>query len=255
MSLSGKVALVTGSSSGMGREIAKLFASQGASVAVLASRSIGKAQNVVDEIEGDGGKAKAFVCDVCESDAITTTVAAVANALGPIDILVNSAGIYLPTTPGSISDDVYDQMALVNLKAPTMFINAVAPAMAARGAGKIVNVISAAALIGIPSYSVYCALKAGLMMLTRSLALDLAPLGININGINPGNTETPMNEHLRTDPAHSVYLKAMEAATPSQRKFIPPREIAELALFLVSDKAKAMHGATLLMDEGIAAGM
>lgn len=255
MTLNNKVAVITGSSSGMGLEIAKLFASEGAKVAVLASSSLAKAESVVAQIAEGGGQAKAFVCDARQTGEIKNTIAAVSGQLGPIDILVNSAGIYQPTVPGQITDDVYDQMALVNLKAPTMFINEVVPSMASRGYGKIVNVISAAAVVGIPHYSVYCAVKAGLMMLTRSLALDLAPLGININGINPGNTATPMNEHLRTDPDNVAYLKAMEAATPSLRKFIPPREIAELALYLVSDKASAMHGTTVLIDEGIAAGM
>jgi NAD(P)-dependent dehydrogenase (short-subunit alcohol dehydrogenase family) len=251
MELVGKVALVTGGSSGIGKAIAKRFASEGAEVCVLASSSLEKANAVVQEIQALGAVAHPMVCDARSVTEIKRTVAAVIAKFGRVDILVNSAGHFIKTVPGRISEEDYDLMADVNLKSSVFFINEVVPHMSKQEGGKIINISSAAAVIGIQPYAVYCAVKAGLSMLTRAMASDLAPLGININAICPGNTETPMNDAVRNDPSYREILASMEESTPSLRKFTPPDEIAELAVYLASNRSRAMHGASLVIDEGI----
>jgi 3-oxoacyl-[acyl-carrier protein] reductase len=133
-------------------------------------------------------------------------------------------------------------------------IDAVAPGMVARKQGKIINFASTAAMVGLSGFAVYCATKAAIVMLTRSLARELAPHGVNINAIAPGNTATPMNESVRTDPQGEM-REAMRKLTPSGVLFSSVEEIAGAALFLVSPAARPMHGATLLIDEGFSTGL
>ena len=125
----------------------------------------------------------------------------------------------------------------------------------AQRSGKIINIASVAGVMGIGGYAMYCATKAGIVMLTRALACELAPHGININAIAPGNTATPMNADIRTDAAFEPMLQAMAARTPSGRVYSTPVEMAAMAAFLAGDDARAMHGSTVLMDEGFSAGL
>ena len=127
--------------------------------------------------------------------------------------------------------------------------------MKAKGSGKIICISSAADRIGISGFSTYCATKGAVSMMVKSLALELAPHGININAISPGNTTTPMNEGMRTDPAQKVLLDSINATVPSIRNFSEPEDVAELAVFLVSPAGIAMHGSALLIDEGLCAGV
>ena len=124
--------------------------------------------------------------------------------------------------------------------------------MKVRGRGKIICMASVAARYGVPGFALYCASKAAIVQLVRALALELAPHGIQINAISPGNTATPMNAGMRGDPDT---MKAITAATPSGRPFSDVQDIAAIALFLASDDSRAMHGSCLLADEGISAGM
>jgi 3-oxoacyl-[acyl-carrier protein] reductase len=146
-------------------------------------------------------------------------------------------------------------MLNVNIRGTFLAINAAVPLMKACGGGKIVNISSVAALTGISGYSIYCATKAAISMLTRSLAIDLAPHDININAIAPGNTATPMNEDIRTDPKLASVLETMKASTPSKHVYSQPEDMAELVHYLISPAARAMHGSTLLIDEGLSAGL
>ncbi len=129
-------------------------------------------------------------------------------------------------------------------------INAVTPAMERRGGGRIVNLASVAAITGVRGFSIYCASKAAVAMMTRALAAELAPLGIAINAVAPGNTATPMNASVRADPAMS---EAMRAITPSGQAFSDVEDIAGIVTFLLSDAARPVHGAVWLADEGISA--
>ncbi len=255
MQLLNKVALVTGASSGIGKAIAERFASEGARVAVVASASVAKAQSVVDHITKNGGQAQAFAADVANVGQVVGLVKDVEDKLGPVDILVNSAGVFYPTPVGETDEARYDRIMDINLKGTWNTINTVAPGLKARKRGKIVNISSVAGVMGIGTYALYCASKAGVVMMTRALVGELAPHGINVNCISPGNTETPMNEEIRTNPALRHFLDAMAARTPSGRIYSTAEEIAGVALFLVSEDAKAMHGSNVLIDEGFSAGL
>lgn len=250
MQLKDKVALVTGGSSGIGAEICALFAKEGAMVAVVASRDVSKAQQVVDPILADGGNAQAFACDVSDTGQIEQLVDDVTAALGPIDILVNGAGVFYPTKLGETPETDFDDIVDTCLKGAFFMCNAVGPMMVERGGGKIVNFGSAAGLQGRSAYIVYGAAKAAVMQMTKSLACALAPHGINVNCIAPGNTATPMNENVRTEDAYAGTREIITQRALSGRPFSDPKEVAAMALFLVSDAARPMHGETVVMDEG-----
>jgi 3-oxoacyl-[acyl-carrier protein] reductase len=249
-----KVALVTGSSSGIGREVAKALAAQGARVAVVASSDRAKAQSVVDDITAQGGSAHAFVADIASANGATTLVREVEAELGPVELLVNSAGVYFTTPAGDATEEAFDRMVSINLKGTFFTLNAVAPGMKARGAGRIVNIASVAGIAPNPEYSLYAATKAGIIALTRAIALELAPFGINVNAIAPGNTETPINENIRTAPEFAGQRARIDAITPSRRLFTPPAEIAAAIVFLLSDAARGMYGSIMVVDEGKSVG-
>jgi 3-oxoacyl-[acyl-carrier protein] reductase len=250
----GKTVLITGGSQGIGAATARRFAQEGARVGVVASRDLGKARGVADEIAAAGGKALPFACDVASVPQIDLLVGEVTAAFGRIDILVNSAGVFYPTRIGETNEEMFDRMCDINLKGCFFCCNAVAPQMIERGDGKIINVGSTAGVTGRSQYLVYSATKAGVIHLTRSLGVALAPHGINVNAIAPGNTQTPMNEDIRTAPEYAQIRKTIAERTPSRRPFADPDEIAGAALFLASDDARSMYGSVVTMDEGTTAG-
>lgn len=252
MKLNDKVALITGGSQGIGESIARRFAAEGARIAVVASSDVKKAQRVADQL--GSGKARGYACNVCDAGAVAKLTAQIATDFGRIDILVNSAGVFYPTPVGSDSTAA-DRMFDINLKGSWNAINAVAPVMKAQKSGKIINISSICGVMGFGTYAVYCATKGGIIMMTRALACELAPHGINVNCIGPGNTATPMNENIRTDPALRPMLDMMAARTPSGRTYSEAEDMANIALFLASDDARAMHGSFVLADEGFSAGM
>ncbi len=255
MKLDGKIALITGGTSGIGESCAELFASEGASVAVVGSSDLAKAEAVAARITAAGGAAKPYVCDLSRVSEITKLVAAVKADFGRINILVNSAGLFYPTPMGSTSEADYDRMVDVNVKGTFFTANEVVPIMKAQGGGCIINISSVAGVMALGTYSAYCAAKAGINFMTKALAQELASEGIQVNAILPGNTETPMNENIRTEAEFKPMLDAMAAATPSGRTYSEPIDMARGALFLASGDGRAMHGALLVMDEGFSLGM
>ena len=255
MRLEGKTALVTGGSSGIGEAIAMRFAAEGARIAVAGSSSLAKAQAVADRIEAAGGQAQGFVGDVRDVGAVKTLVADVKAAFGRIDILVNSAGIFEPNVIGETTEAQYDEMMDINVKGTFFAINEVAPIMIAQGGGKIVNLSSVCGNMGFRTFSVYCATKAAINLLTRSLALELSPHNVAVNAILPGNTATPMNVKIRTEPQFKEMLDGMAAVTPSTRTYSDADDMASAALFLCSDDGRSAHGSLLLLDEGISCGL
>ena len=255
MKLQDKTALITGGSSGIGEAIAIKFAAEGAAVAVLARADAGRAQAVVDKIADRGGTATPYAADVTDAGAVDALVEKVVADLGRIDILVNSAGVFYPTPVGETDADAYDRMVDINLKGTFLMIDAVAPHMRARRYGKIVNLSSICATMGFKGYAVYCATKAAIVMLTKTLALELAGDNVNVNAIAPGNTASPMNADIRTKPELRAFYDEITARTPSGQAYSSPDDMAETALFLASDASRAMHGSTLLMDEGFSAGL
>jgi 3-oxoacyl-[acyl-carrier protein] reductase len=253
--LQNKIAMITGSSSGIGKAIAIKFAEQGALVAVIASKELEKAQAVVDEIQSKGGRAQAFTCNVGEPESIKITVDKIIYHFGTLDILVNAAGVYYPTKLGETSEIDFDLMVSTNLKSIYFATDIVAPILQNKKGGKIINLSSVAAYVGSKDYGLYCAVKAGVTTLTKTFALHLAPHNINVNAIAPGNTATPINVNIRTLPEFSERRTMINASTPSVRNFSMPEDMANAALFLASEDGRAMHGSTMLLDEGRAAGM
>jgi 3-oxoacyl-[acyl-carrier protein] reductase len=252
MRFEGKVALVTGGSSGIGAEACVRFAEEGAQVAVVASSSLERAQATVDRC---GGKAKPFACDVGVVAQVDKLVGDVIAEFGRIDVLVNAAGVFFPTRVGETDEAMFDEMCDANLKGCFFVCDRVGQHMVERGGGgKIVNLGSGAGVAGRSNYLVYSAVKAGVINLTRSFAVALAPHGINVNCLAPGNTATPMNENVRTEPEYAEIYATIQDKTPSPRAFADPREMAGTILFLCSDDAQAAYGAMLLMDEGVSAG-
>jgi NAD(P)-dependent dehydrogenase (short-subunit alcohol dehydrogenase family) len=253
MTFEGRVAIVTGGSQGIGEAVAIGLAEAGARVVVVASGSLDKAKGVVAALVGSGHMAA--VCDVRDSAATQKLVKDAIAHFDHVDILVNAAGVFYPTPAGATPDEESNRMIDINLKGTWNAISAVAPGMKERKYGRIVNISSVAGVMGIGGYAIYCATKAGIIMMTRALANELAPHGIAVNALAPGNTATPMNEDVRTKPELKPFLDAMAARTPSGQVYSTARDIAGIAVFLASDAARAMHGSCVLADEGFSAGI
>lgn len=252
--LDGKVAFITGGSQGIGEQTALLFGREGAKVAVLASGSLAKAEAVAAKIRSAGGKASAHVADVRDTAAVARAVAEVVAAHGPIDILVNSAGVFPPTPAGATDEATYDNVMDINVKGTWNAICAVAPSMRARKTGWIVSVSSVLGAMALGNYAMYCASKAAVNMMTRSLSIEFGRDGVHVNAIAPGNTATPMNANLRTEPQYAGFVEAMGARTPSGRTYSKPEEMATAILYLACDDSKPVHGAVLTLDEGFSLG-
>ena len=253
--LAGKVAFITGGSQGIGEATALLFGAEGAKVAVLASLDLSKAEGVAKRIRAAGGIASAHAADVRNAGELAKAVAAAVAAHGPIDILVNSAGVFPPTPAGATEETVYDQIMDINVKGTWNAISAIAPSMRERKTGWIVNVSSVLGTMALGNYAIYCASKAAVNMITRSLAIEFGRDGVHVNGLAPGNTATPMNANFRTEPQYKGFVDMMGARTPSGRTYSLPEEMARAALYLACDDSKPVHGAILVLDEGFSLGV
>ncbi len=245
-----KVAIVAGGSSGIGEAVARGLAAEGARVAVVASSRLEKAASVADSIVAAGGEASAYVANVREAAECKRLSEAVEERWGGVDLLFNAAGVFFPTPAGGADPGAAAELVGVNVLGAWNMLDAVVPRMRRRGGGRIVNVSSTAAMIGVKGFALYCASKAAVAMMTRALAAELAPDGIAINAIAPGNTATPMNADVRSN---ADAMAAMLKMTPSGTAFSDVADISSIALFLLSDEARAVHGATWLADEGISA--
>lgn len=241
--LRGRVALVTGSSRGIGRAIAQAFAREGAAVVLNAARSIGDARTAAQAIGAAGAKAVAIQADVARPAETRRLVAEAVRAFGRLDILVNNAGITDRTPFREIDDAVWRRMMDVHVTGPFFAAQAAAEAMAQDG-GVIINIASMRGLdpgTGAIHYSVS---KAAVVMLTRCLARDLAP-GIRVNAIAPGYTETAFHAD-RT----IADRQAIASRIPLGR-FAQPEEVAKAAVFLASDEAAYVTGHTLVVSGGV----
>jgi NAD(P)-dependent dehydrogenase (short-subunit alcohol dehydrogenase family) len=248
MLLEGKVAIVTGGNRGIGAATSRVFAREGAAI-VIAARDVESSQAVVEEISSAGGRAMAVPCDVSVQADVTSMVEQTLDAFGGIDILVNNSGIDAGTTLLETSEAHWDRVLGVNLKGHFLCSVAVVPSMIERGGGAIVNTSSILALSTLPACGAYTASKAGILGLTRSMALEWGPLGIRVNCILPGSTDTDMMWiGLRPDeiPAER---RRVEDATPLGR-VADPQEIAEATLWFCSSRASFATGSFLWLDGG-----
>jgi NAD(P)-dependent dehydrogenase (short-subunit alcohol dehydrogenase family) len=252
--LAGKVALVTGAGSGIGRASAQLFASEGAAVAVVDLRE-DAATETAGKISADGGRAVAIGADVTDADAIAAAVARTADELGRLDVVYNNAGIGSTGSVADAAEDDWDRCVAINAKGTFLTSRASVPHLEASGGGAIVNQGSVAALVGVANFAAYCAAKGAVVALTRSMAIDLAPRGIRVNVICPGTVFTPLMEPMLTARGGGDMAKglAMTVAKYPIGRLGTPEEIARLALFLASDDAAFITGSTFTADGGMTA--
>lgn len=244
--LSGKVALITGASRGIGAETARLFAREGAAV-VLAARNADAITGLAAEIATGGGNALAVATNVADADAVAALVAQAVAQFGRLDIAVNNAGVALGNKPlAEVSEEQFDQTIAVNLKGVFLAMKYEIPAMLASG-GAIVNMSSTVGLVGSGAgIAPYSASKHGVVGLTRAAALEYARQGIRVNAIAPGTIATPVNEHWLSNPQ---IRERITAGIPMGR-IGEPRDVAETALWLCSDAAAYLTGVVVPVDGG-----
>ncbi len=244
--LTGKRALVTGASRGIGRAIALAFAAEGAQVVALARNGELLAELVAD-VAAAGGKASYLVCDVTDQAAVAEATAAIV-ADGPVDILVNNAGGNSFSAPlVMMRPSGWTKTQTLNVDSTFWMLQGILPAMAAAGGGSVINVSSVAGLAGAPLMAHYGAAKAAILSLTRSAALEVASSGVRVNALVPGWVETDLTDFLRNDA--SVEANLLDRV-PMQR-WGTPEEIAAAAVFLASADSAFMTGQTMVVDGGL----
>ena len=246
--LSGRVALVTGSSAGIGRAIARGLAEAGA-VVVVNGRSADKVETVVAEIEAGGGAAHASVFDVTDSAAVRDAVSRIESEIGPIDILVNNAGIQRRAPLEDYVEETWRELMKTNLDSVFFVGQAVARAMIPRRRGRIINICSVQSELGRPGIAPYTASKGAVKMLTKGMAIDWGKHGIRVNGLGPGYFRTELNKALVEDEKFSSWLAGR---TPLGR-WGEVDELVGAAIFLASDASSFVNGHILYVDGGITA--
>jgi NAD(P)-dependent dehydrogenase (short-subunit alcohol dehydrogenase family) len=240
MELKNKVALITGATTGIGREAAKLFAAEGAEV-IVTGRHTERGAATAEDITESGGTARFVRADLADLASLRQ----LAREAGEVDILVNNAAAF-PMGPALlVGAEALDAALATNIRAPYLLTAALAPAMIAKGSGNIVNITTMAAYVGLPGTSAYAATKAALSSLTRTWAAEFSTAGVRVNTLSPGPTRT---DTLLT----AMGDEAAEQAgnTTLLRRLASPREIAEVILFLVSDRSSYINGATIAVDAG-----
>lgn len=242
--LTGRCALVTGAGKGLGRTIALALARAGADVAV-ASRTEADLETVAGEIRSSGRRGVVTLADMADEDSIAAMAERAVGELGQIDILVNNAGIEGLGAVVEMDAAAWDRVMAVNLRAPMLCCKHVGPHMIARRAGKVINVASVMATAVSRYMASYSASKAGLVQLTRTLALEWMRYNIQVNALCPGYFLTPMNQEFFATEAG----KRLIASLPSQR-LGEPKEIEGAAVFLASDATSFITGTTLFVDGG-----
>jgi 3-oxoacyl-[acyl-carrier protein] reductase len=248
--LTGRVALVTGASQGLGRRFAKVLARQGAAVAV-AARQLDKLALLKREIEGEGGKVVSLALDVTDQQSITGAVAAVEDALGPIDVLINNAGVAVSKSVLEQTEVDWDKVVGTNLKGAFFVAQTVAKRMVAREpraawGGSIVNIASVLALDVVGHLAPYAASKGGLWQLTRTMALELARHDVRVNALAPGYIETEINRDFLATEAGERMKKRIP-----QRRFGTPEDLDGALLLLASDASRYMTGSIIVIDGGL----
>jgi NAD(P)-dependent dehydrogenase (short-subunit alcohol dehydrogenase family) len=254
--LAGKTALVTGAGTGIGREIALLFARHGARLGVNIHQSMQGGRHTVQNIEEQGGEAVLLPGDVSKPAEVREMIRIFARTFGGIDILVNNSGIGTTRTPDRVTDidvDEWDRVLEVNLKGAMLTAKCTIPFMQERGGGKIVNVASIRGLLGNPVLASYCASKGGMVLLTKQMALDYAADNIRVNCVCPGFTETEMLKTYLQKQGDPIGAREAFTNMAPLRRMGTPEEIAYCALFFASDESSFITGVALPADGGYTA--
>ena len=248
MKLTGKVALVTGASHGIGETIAIRFAQEGADVVINYRSDPAGAASTLAKVESTGRRGLVVQADVGSADGITALMKQAVDHFGRVDILVNNAGVEKHAPFWEVTEKDYDTVIDVNLKGVFFTTQAFVKAlMALKLPGSIINISSVHEELPFPNFAAYCASKGGVKMLTRNLAIELAPFKITINSIAPGAIETPINSKLLNDP---VKLNALLENIPLGR-LGKPEDVAGVAVFLASEDAAYITGTTVFVDGGL----
>lgn len=248
MELAGKAAIVTGASSGIGRAIALALAAEGASVAANYARDAAGAGSTVEEIEAGGGKAFTIQADISNPEEVKNLVSEAVGRFGRLDVMVNNAGVERKMPFLETPIEVWEEVIAVNLTGPWLGCQEAARQMVKQGGpGRIISISSVHEDLAMPTNSPYCAAKGGLRMLTRTIAVELAPHSITVNNVAPGAIETPMDATLEQDPGQ---METLLSEIPLGRMG-KPEEVANLALYLASDAAAYVTGSTFFVDGGM----
>ncbi len=250
--LSGKVAVITGGGTGIGRAIALAFVKEGAKVGVVGRRRE-KLDETVEAVRDARGEAISLVCDVTNGQNARQALTDTEKEFGHVNVLVNNAGVLSVSTIESVSEEEWDRLMATNLKGPFLMCRAALPAMRRAGGGSIVNVSSILGLVAMKDRAAYCASKGGVTMLTKAMAIDHAHERIRVNCICPSIVETELVRDLFSADEAGQRAREARLATLPLGRFGKPMDIAELAVFLASEESSWMTGTAIPLDGGLSA--
>ncbi len=248
--LEGKVAIVTGAGSGIGRAAAELFAEQGATV-VIADRAEEAGKQIAADIQQRGERAWFRKTDVSNGRDVEGLIAETVARYGRLNVLVNNAAVQIMAQLVETSEEAWDQIHSVNLKGVFLGCKYAIPAMIQGGGGSIINMASVLGLVGDPDLAAYCAAKGGVIALTKAAALAYGPAGVRVNCICPGDVETPLLQDYLSKSSEPDRLKAEIDSKYALRRVATPREIAQAALFLASENSAFVTGSAMVVDGGL----